>query len=528
MSTENPSRPEDTSEEYGQSPEPAATVGGGEQQPIKPVESAQMAAKAVESFAQAPSAAAAFRTLDGDEPLVLPESMVLPEGVNLEELAQSMDIPSMESDPTAKTVAVTPELLRSAENPSSMDTQRLDSTAKHRRPLFPMEAADPSREQSTVNLTDQDEVVPPMPNPALQPEPLDASLPPVPAPPQWDPSAETLPVNMPVGVQEAAALDTDVFPTSQVGTEPAQPVAPAEAFEANSGAASPNSLSAWSERTAAPEPVAEANQPAETVIGMLPSLAAEASFGVGTLGLAGTASSRAAGLADAAGAGATTPGLEPAAIPGVAPAPPASSPTSPSSQNPWLSSPATVPTKQPRSDADVLLEGSSVVGRPASRAAWHWGGALIAVVLFPFAWYLCHAGKARLADNLPTPGGPFVPGVDVFGLLEVGGGLLALLVALLVARKSASGPFVVGIISLALGVPFLVLPGATWDLLAPMAIRLTDQSTLGANLVRFFIMDGYTGTFVLIGLAMIVVGVVAHSTRRAGRREREILSRAKR
>ncbi|SPT54288.1 Uncharacterised protein [Actinomyces bovis] len=500
MSTENPSRPEDAPEKYGQIPESAATADSGEQQPIELNETAAAEAR----LAQTPSAQPVPRVLDAEEPLVLPESMVLPEGVNLEELARSMEIPSLDSDPSAKTVAVTPEMLLAAQGGSAMATQRLDYAAERRQPTFPTEASYSASEQATVNLSERPELVPPMPNPALQPKPLDASLPPVPAPPQWEAAGDQAGQASPVAQPAQAGQARQAGPLES-------PVA-----------ASPNSLSAWSERTAAAEPVA-AEEPAETVIGTPPSLAAAAAFGTENLGPAAEAGG--------AGASATAPGLAPAAIPAVAPAPPAAtSPTAPQSgERPtWPGAPAPVPTKPPRSDAEVLLEGSSVVGHPASRAAWHWGGALIAVVLFPLAWYLCHAGKLRLADNLPTPRGNFVPGVDVVGLLELGGGLLALLLALLVARKSASGPFVVGIISLILGAPFLVAPGPTWDFLAPWATRLTDQSTLGANLVRFLIMDGYTGTFVLIGLAMIVVGMVAHSTRRAGRREREIISRAKR
>lgn len=472
MSTDNHTRSADDPDLYGQSPEGQGPAG---------------AAPAHDVVAGAASEA------PQDEPLVLPEEMVLPRGADLEELAQSLEIPSLNSDPSAQTVAVNPQVLHAAQ-----ETQSLETPASPRRALFPLEAAYPSSEQATVNLSLQrPEVVPPGTNlaPAPSPEPVAAA--PAAEEPRWGAAAQTVQVSPQTA--QAAVEQPGTGPTEHLlGTSspgPAAPPAPGPASEAAAG-------SSWG----------------------LPG-----SGGAGTTAPTGTGSGTGTSVEGAADA-------FPASLPSAAgptlgrpPVPaPGGFPSQPGERPAWPGVTETVPAKERRSDADVLLEGSSVIGQPASRAAWHWGGALLALLLFPFAWYLCHAGKERLADNLPTPGGTFTPGLDVVGLVELGGGLLALLLALLVARKSASGPFLVGLVSVLLGVPFLVAPGATWDFLAPLATRLTDQSTIGANLVRFFIMDGYTGTFLLLGMVMITVGVVAHSTRRAGRREREIMARAKR
>ena len=58
--------------------------------------------------------------------------------------------------------------------------------------------------------------------------------------------------------------------------------------------------------------------------------------------------------------------------------------------------------------------------------------------------------------------------------------------------------------------------------------RLTAQSTLGADLAAYFWTDAYSGKFVVLGLFMIMVGVVSHSARRAGRREQEVIDRGRR
>lgn len=461
MSTDNHPRSADDPDLNGQSPEAQAPAGTGPQHD---------------------GGAGPRPGAPQEAPLVLPEETVLPRGADLEELAQSLEIPSLSSDPNAQTVAVTPQML----HPAS-DTQSLEPPAAPRRPLLPPEAAYPSSEQTTVNLSMQrPEVVPPGAHLAPAPAPAPAPTAPAAEAPLWQSAAETVrvtPQTARAAVEPLGARSAEPVPGEPVTDLTAAPPAAGSGGEAAAG-------SSWGLPAAADGP--------GTAAGTGNGVGAAASPGLG-------------------GAAAAYPLI---AAPGALPGQPGERPS-------WPGDSKTVPAKERRNDADVLLEGSSVIGQPASRTAWHWGSALLSVMLLPFAWYLCHAGKGRLAGNLPAPGGTFTPGVDVIGLLELGGGLLALLLALLVARKSASGPFLVGLLSVLLGLPFLLAPGTTWGFLAPGAASLADQSTLGANLVRFFIMDGYTGTFVLLGLALVAVGVVAHSTRRAGRRERDIIARAR-
>ena len=179
---------------------------------------------------------------------------------------------------------------------------------------------------------------------------------------------------------------------------------------------------------------------------------------------------------------------------------------------------------KPRTEDDILLDGSSVVGRPKSRAAAHWAGVLVWVVALPLAWYLFHDGAAAAVDGAT----PLSFGTPVAALLELGAGAVVLAIALWTASRSSLGSFVVGVISLAVGVPFLVAPAAMNDSIGPFLDRLTAHSNLGASLSSYFWADAVSGKFVAFGLFMIMVGVVSHNARRAGRREQEIIDRGRR
>ncbi|SHE25707.1 hypothetical protein [Actinomyces glycerinitolerans] len=176
-----------------------------------------------------------------------------------------------------------------------------------------------------------------------------------------------------------------------------------------------------------------------------------------------------------------------------------------------------------RTEDDILLDGSSVVGRPKSRAAAHWAGVLVWVVALPLAWYLFHDGAAAAVDGAT----PLSFGTPVRALLELGAGAVVLAIALWTASRSSLGSFVVGVVSLLVGVPFLVAPTAMNGSIGPLLDRLTAHSNLGASLSSYFWADAVSGKFVAFGMFMIMVGVVSHNARRAGRREQEIIDRGR-
>ena len=173
----------------------------------------------------------------------------------------------------------------------------------------------------------------------------------------------------------------------------------------------------------------------------------------------------------------------------------------------------------------VLLAGSSVVGRPASRTGAHWAGVLLAVVVFPFAWFLVHDGASYLTGGDATT---WPTALSARGLGELVVGAAAFTVAVLTARRSSLGAFVVGVLCLLIGLPFVVAPVAVGGAIGSLLERLEAHSTLGADLAGYLMTDGLSGRFVLLGLFMVGLGAVSHSARRAGRREQEIVDRVRR
>lgn len=181
-------------------------------------------------------------------------------------------------------------------------------------------------------------------------------------------------------------------------------------------------------------------------------------------------------------------------------------------------------SERPRTEDDVILDGSSVVGKPASRAGAHWAGILLSIVLLPAAWFLIHHGEGLLSESVKA----YFFGRDTRGLVELGVGALVLAIALWTARRSSVGSFVMGVLTLAVGVVGLAVPDWANQTVTPFLSDLSDHSSLGSDLATYFWTDVATGRFAVIGLALIVVGVISHSSRRAGRREQEVVDRVRR
>ena len=179
---------------------------------------------------------------------------------------------------------------------------------------------------------------------------------------------------------------------------------------------------------------------------------------------------------------------------------------------------------QQRSDDDILLDGSTIVGRPASRAGAHWAGVLLSLVLLPMAWFFVHGAADVLTRTVEPHRFAFSPSA----ITELVAGLLIMSLALWTARRSSLGSIVVGALSAMLGLLFLLLPTSMNGIVGPILDRLAAQSALGADLAAYFWTDAFSGKFVVLGLFMIMVGIVSHSARRAGRREQEIINRGRR
>ena len=152
---------------------------------------------------------------------------------------------------------------------------------------------------------------------------------------------------------------------------------------------------------------------------------------------------------------------------------------------------------------------------PRSRAAAHWWGILIAIVFGPVTWYLVSDGGERISYSLSQN----LEAVNVMGLVELGGGLITLIIMLMAARWSSVGSIIIGSIATLIGAAFLIIPQIVADFLASQSMIFDRLGQFGTNIFDHLVSDGHSGRLLLYGITFIFVGVVSHGARRQGRRE---------
>ncbi|WP_159717711.1 hypothetical protein [Actinomyces marmotae] len=180
--------------------------------------------------------------------------------------------------------------------------------------------------------------------------------------------------------------------------------------------------------------------------------------------------------------------------------------------------------EEPDVDDDVLLDGSTVVGKPASRFGAHWAGILIAVVLLPLSWFFGHSARHSFGTTAArNPEGA----MSVNGVIVIALSALCLGIGLWMARRSSLGTILVGALTALAGIPGLISPAATHRVLEQALGAAADRTSLGKDLLEFLWLDLSRGTFLLVGIVVLMVGIVSHSARRAGRREQEVIDRVR-
>lgn len=142
---------------------------------------------------------------------------------------------------------------------------------------------------------------------------------------------------------------------------------------------------------------------------------------------------------------------------------------------------------------------------------------LLTLVFTPIAWYLVADAAARLAF---APGNPMLTGVlNIAALGELVAGLIAVIIIAILAAQSSLGLVVTGAITVAVGIPFLVVPSLVQSSGFWGVTSLENFNTFGANVVNHFMATGFTGLFLVLGTLMVAFGVALASARRAGRGE---------
>ena len=171
----------------------------------------------------------------------------------------------------------------------------------------------------------------------------------------------------------------------------------------------------------------------------------------------------------------------------------------------------------PSSLDDEIFSAAPEITEMPSRTGAHWLSFLLFLLLVPVGWYLAADAGARmtLADAAPIYTGV----ASIVALGEILGAIIISAILFVTARRSSLGAWLMGIVTLIVGLPWLMAPGMTAASALSALTALTNTGSLGANLSHHLQASGYSGRFALLGIALIGLGYVSHSARRTGRAE---------
>ena len=171
----------------------------------------------------------------------------------------------------------------------------------------------------------------------------------------------------------------------------------------------------------------------------------------------------------------------------------------------------------PSSLDDEIFSAAPEITEMPSRTGAHWLSFLFFLLLVPVGWYLAADAGARmtLADAAPMYTGV----ASIMALGEILGAIVISAILFVVARRSSLGAWLMGIVTLIVGLPWLMAPGITAASALSALTALTNTGSLGANLSHHLQASGYSGRFALLGFALMGLAYVSHSARRTGRAE---------
>lgn len=166
---------------------------------------------------------------------------------------------------------------------------------------------------------------------------------------------------------------------------------------------------------------------------------------------------------------------------------------------------------------DELFSAAPQITEMPSRTGAHWLSLLLFLILTPVGWYLAADAGARmtLADAAPMYTGV----ASMLALGELLGSILIAAILFVVARRSSLGAWLTGLGTLIVGLPWVMAPGITATSALAALTALTNTGSLGANLSHHLQASGYSGRFVLLGVALLGLAYVSHAARRTGRDE---------
>ena len=173
-------------------------------------------------------------------------------------------------------------------------------------------------------------------------------------------------------------------------------------------------------------------------------------------------------------------------------------------------------SESPRLDDELFSAAPEVTEMP-SRTGAHWLSFLLFLLLVPVGWYLAADAGARmtLADAAPMYTGV----ASIVALGELLGATLISAILFVTARRSSLGAWLMGLVTLVVGLPWVMAPGITAASALTTLTALTNTGSLGANLSHHLQASGYSGRFALLGIVILGLAYVSHSARRTGREE---------
>ena len=152
-----------------------------------------------------------------------------------------------------------------------------------------------------------------------------------------------------------------------------------------------------------------------------------------------------------------------------------------------------------------------------SRTGAHALSFLLFLFLAPLGWYLAADAGARmtLAEDAPMFSG--IASLSALG--ELLGTIVLSMILCVIARRSSLGAWIMGLLFLLIGMPWVLAPGITAAVLQAPLTALSSASPFGENLMHHLQATGYSGRFVLLGVLLMGVGYISHCARRTGRSE---------
>ena len=174
---------------------------------------------------------------------------------------------------------------------------------------------------------------------------------------------------------------------------------------------------------------------------------------------------------------------------------------------------------------DTIFDGATVKPTVPSRAAAHIWSLLLFLVMVPITWYLI----LDVATRLRTRGGDVLlpaSSLNAGQWVEIVVAVIMVFLLALVARFSSLGAFITGLALTVGGAFFLVVPEQTANRMQPLLTALDNAGqqdhfyqALPSNIAHHLAWSGGSGMLLLAGLTLLAMAFLAHSARRAGRKD---------